>query len=146
MISILRADTDTLSDGTVRADQFDEESGSCFDYFIQYHIVREFCTRAIKDTPRGFLPLILNFIASILQNVTYPLLPHVSVHKSIANLLFFSVHYVSLQVRDYGSSHGMQGIDGLGGRDRDQIAVAQYQERIGDSYFTVIIIIDALTV
>ena len=135
MISILRADTDTLSDGTVRNDQFDEDSGSCFDYFIQYHIVREFCIRAIKDTPRGFLPLILNFIASILQNVTYPLLPHVSIHKAIANLLFFSLHYESLQLRDSRTLHGVQGVDGsvgLGDRDRDRASVAQYQERIGD--------------
>jgi Retinoic acid induced 16-like protein len=134
MISILRADTDTLSDG-MRVDQFDEDSGSCFDYFIQYHVVREFCIRAIKDTPRGFLPLILNFIASILQNVTYPLLPHVSIHKAIANLLFFSLHYESLQLRDCRTLHGVRGVDGsagLGDRERDQASVAQYQERIGN--------------
>ena len=132
IISILKSDTDTLSEGLYMAD-LNDDLGSCFDYFIQFHMVREFCIRAIKDTPRGFLPLILNFVASVFQNVSYPLLPQVSIHKAVANLLFFSYHYESLQLKESKVLH----VGPLGELSpewiyrRNQTSANSYQRRIG---------------
>ena len=125
----------------IHNNDFDENMDR-FDDFIQHHVIREFCVRAIKDSPKGILPLILNFIASILQNVKYQILPHVSVHRAVANLIFFALHYESLQNNgDFRSVNGLnnkssvygnnQAIPG-GGRSPSSVAI--YKKRIGDFF------------
>ena len=114
-----------------------------FDDFIQHHVIREFSLRAIKDSPKGILPLILNFIASILQNVKYEILPHVSVHRSVANLIFFASHYESLQNNGlFKSVNGLNNKSSLYGNSqatpgggRSSTAIAIYKKRIGDMAF-----------
>ena len=150
MIAILRADAamiisdhDHLSSSqypVLKSVQYlHENDDERFDDFIQNHVVREFCMRAIKDSPKGVLPLVLNFIASILQNVKYSFLPHVSIHKAVANLIFFASHYDSLQSLDSkplngngngnvngNIKHGNQVIVG-----RSSASISTYKKRIG---------------
>lgn len=141
MIGILKSEEMTSLDGIPVPDFYDNNSGSCFDDFIQHHVIRELCIRAMKDSPRGFLPLLLNFLASILQNVPHPLLPHVSVHRAVANLLFHSYHYESLKVRDspvryhYRGSGGVE-VTAAGHEDRDLGSADSYKKRIGNLDFT----------
>ena len=140
MIGILKVDDVVLSDGILAPGLLDINSGSCFDDFIQNHVIRELCIRAMKDSPRGFLPLLLNFLASILQNVPHPLLPHVSVHRAVANLLFHSYHYESLKVRDspvryhYRGSGGVE-VAAAGHDNRDLGSADAYKKRIGISFY-----------
>ena len=115
-----------------------------YDYFIQYHVIREFCVRAIKDSPKGILPLVLNFIASILQNVKYPFLPHITIHRSIANIIFFASHYESLQnINDTKSINSLINKNSLNNNynnnmipkeSRSSSAIAVYKKRIGDKH------------
>jgi hypothetical protein len=72
----------------------------CFDAFLHHRVILELCDRAIRDLPRGCLPLILGTLASWIRAVKYPLLPHHTVHKPIARLIstasrFDSRHYSS---------------------------------------------------
>ena len=136
MIAILKADDVTSCDGILVQGLYDKHSGSCFDDFIQNHVIRELCIRAMKDSPRGFLPLLLNFIASILQNVPHPLLPHVSVHRAVANLLFHSYHYESLKVRDspvryHYRGSGVSEKAAAGHESKDLGSADSYKKRIG---------------
>ena len=93
MIGILKLEDVTSYDGISVPDSYDNNSGSCFDDFIQHHVIRELCIRAMKDSPRGFLPLLLNFLASILQNVPHPLLPHFLPNIILLHFVFLSFLY-----------------------------------------------------
>ena len=146
MIAILRADAamiisdhDHLSSSqypVLKSVQYlHENDDERFDDFIQNHVVREFCMRAIKDSPKGVLPLVLNFIASILQNVKYSFLPHVSIHKAVANLIFFASHYDSLQSLDSKPLHGIGNGNMKHGNQvivgRSSASISTYKKRIG---------------
>lgn len=59
----------------------------CIDSFLAKHMMRELCSRAMKDHPRGTMAVILATAASLLRYIRYPLLPHQSVHVPLAQLI-----------------------------------------------------------
>ncbi len=64
-----------------------EKAYPCIDIFLSHHMMRELCTRALKDSPRGCMSVILAASAGILRYIRYPLLPHQSVHVPLAQLI-----------------------------------------------------------
>ena len=70
----------------------------CMDLFLQTRMVQELCNRAVLDLPRGCLPLVLSMLAILLRTVSYPLLPHMTVHKPIANLVSVAVRYDAMHM------------------------------------------------
>ena len=68
----------------------------CIDIFLRLHMMQELCVRAVRDMPRGCLPLIMGSTALMLRLVRYPLLPHQTVHKPIANLVSVASRYLPL--------------------------------------------------
>jgi hypothetical protein len=104
----------------------------CMDVFLQHRMVQELCNRAILDAPRGCLPLILTAMATLLHSVPYPLLPHMSVHKPLANLVSVAVRYDAMHM--YNSSNNNNGA-GLGKNGSMQLEqqqeYADYKRRVG---------------
>jgi len=72
---------------------------TCADVYLQHHVTHELCMRAIKDSPFGLLILVLDFLVRVLSEAPYPLLPHQTVHKPVANLITFCARYDALAAR-----------------------------------------------
>lgn len=96
----------------------------CMDAFLQSRMVQELCNRAVLDTPRGCLPLILTMLASLLRNVQYPLLPHMTVHKPIANLISVAVRYDAMHM--YTNAPNVEG-----GEVYNKTEYTNYKRKIG---------------
>lgn len=65
----------------------------CLDHFIQMNMISELCNRAMSDSPRGILRLVLTTVSTMLRQITYPLLPHQSVYRPVAKLIFVASRY-----------------------------------------------------
>lgn len=59
----------------------------CLDSFLSKHMMRELCSRAMKDYPRGTMATVLATAASLMRYIRFPLLPHQSVHVPLAQLI-----------------------------------------------------------
>lgn len=92
----------------------------CLDTFLQTQVLQELVNRAVRDLPRGCLPLILGQIAILLRNVKYPLLPHQTVHKPIARLISVASRFDALNTSNSSAS--------LTSRQE----LASYKKRIGE--------------
>ena len=69
----------------------------CINAFLECHMMHELCSRAVKDIPKGCLPLILGSVASLLRHVRYPLLPHQSVYKPVERLISISCRFDAIR-------------------------------------------------
>jgi hypothetical protein len=104
MILLLQSESDKwYLNYTGNEDELDIAVMPCFDVFLHHHMMLELCRRAIRDLPKGCLPLILGATATLIQNVKYPLLPHQTVHKPIARLIsevsrFDALHYTGANI------------------------------------------------
>lgn len=65
----------------------------CIDLFLQLNIIQSLASRAMKDYPKGLLPLVLTTFSTLLRVVPFPLIPHHSVHKPIAKLITVASRY-----------------------------------------------------
>jgi len=72
----------------------------CIEAYLHYRVMPELCNRALKDRPRGCLPIILSTASSILKKVRYPLLPHQTVHVPLGQLISFATRYDGLHASD----------------------------------------------
>ena len=68
----------------------------CIEAFLQHYVMQELCNRALKDKPRGCMPIVLTAVATILKCVRYPLLPHQTVHVPLVQLISCATRYDSL--------------------------------------------------
>lgn len=63
------------------------------DLFVQHHMTKEFCKRAMEDNPRGCLPMIMNFLTQIVCFVKFPMLPQQTFHKPLAQLIAHAARF-----------------------------------------------------
>ena len=106
----------------------------CIDTFLQSRMVQELCNRAVLDMPRGCLPMILTMLTALLKSIPYPLLPHMTVHKPIANLISVAVRYDAMH---------MSTTAGEVGKDAETFNKAEYtayKKRIGKPRCTAAIV------
>ena len=106
----------------------------CIDTFLQSRMVQELCNRAVLDMPRGCLPMILTMLTALLKSIPYPLLPHMTVHKPIANLISVAVRYDAMH---------MATTAGEVGKDAETFNKAEYtayKKRIGKPRCTAAIV------
>lgn len=59
----------------------------CIEYMLDNHIMEILCAMGLADQPRGMMGLVLQVVKLLLQHVTHPLIPHVSVHRPINHLI-----------------------------------------------------------
>ena len=76
-----------------RKQHFEELEIPCLEYVLQSSMISEIINRALTDTPRGLMPLVLTAISHLLRSVEYPLLPHQTVYKTVAKLISFASRY-----------------------------------------------------
>ena len=90
MISLLILESDKWS--AEYNDSADDEISDmpCFDIFLYDRVCEELVKRAVKDRPRGTLPLILGTLASLIRSIKYPLLPISNNSKHISRLISFA--------------------------------------------------------
>jgi hypothetical protein len=69
----------------------------CFEAFVENHMTQELCLRAIRDVPRGCMPVVLNAMVLLLHGVGYPLLEHQTIHRPIANLISIAARFDALR-------------------------------------------------
>ena len=119
MVALLQ----TESDRWVKqyADSPDPEVNElpCLDRFLQTHVMQELSSRAVRDLPRGCLPLVLGSTAALLRGVRYPLLPHQTVHKPIAHLVSVAARFDAMNFAGSDSTSKQE--------------LASYKKRIGES-------------
>jgi hypothetical protein len=65
----------------------------CLEHVLQSNMIQGIINRALTDTPRGLMPLVLTAISHLLRSIDYPLLPHQSVYKSVSKLILFASKY-----------------------------------------------------
>lgn len=96
MISLLVKESDKWSQEF--NDSVDDEISDmpCFDVFLYDRVCEELVKRAIKDKPRGMLPLILGTLASLIRSIKYPLLPISNNSKHISRLISFAARFDAL--------------------------------------------------
>ena len=68
----------------------------CLYMFIQRRYMQELCNRALRDRPRGCMPLIIAIITSLIKNVKYPLIHNQNIHMQICQLVSVTTRYESL--------------------------------------------------
>lgn len=86
MIKLLQADDARwVQSHSLRGDM--DVSYPCLGLFLDRHMMRELCTRAMKDCPRGTMAVVLATAASLVRYIRFPLLPHQSVHVPLAQLI-----------------------------------------------------------
>lgn len=105
MISLLVKESDKWSEEF--NDSVDDEISEmpCFDVFLYDRVCEELVKRAIKDKPRGMLPLILGTLASLIRSIKYPLLPISNNSKHISRLISFASRFDALHyTASYSSS------------------------------------------
>ena len=78
MITILQIESDTWFGQYSEKPDPDVADLPCLNSFLETNVMHELSNRAVRDLPRGCLPLILGTTASLLRSVRYPLLPQVS--------------------------------------------------------------------
>lgn len=105
MIVLIQAESDTWIAKYALSPDPEVSDLPCLDTFLQKHIMQELCIRAIRDIPRGCLPLILGASAQLFNVVRYPLLPHQTVHKPIANLVSVASRFDAMNYTSSSSSH-----------------------------------------
>lgn len=95
IITILKFDSEKwlAIQRKVDHDHMEESDIPCLDYFIQSNMIQSLCNRAHLDIPRGVMPLVLKALTLLLKSVAYPLLPHQSIHKSIAKIISVASRY-----------------------------------------------------
>lgn len=76
----------------------------CIDNFLHSNMTAELCDRAILDTPRGMMPLVLSCLSSLLRSCDYPLVPHTSVYKPIARLIFVAARYDGMVADEHSAA------------------------------------------
>jgi hypothetical protein len=125
MVELLEEESNKWSKrGTANPFDGDGSPGTpCMDTFLQSRMVQELCNRAVLDNPRGCLPLVLNILSLLLQSVSYPLLPHMTVHKPLANLISVAVRYDAIHMYT-DAAHTEQEVF-------NKAEYAQYRRRIG---------------
>lgn len=115
---------------------FRDDAGSCetpcMDVFLQSRMLQELCNRAVLDTPRGCLPMILTTLASLLRSVQYPLLPHMTVHKPIANLISVAVRYDAMHMYTNATNAAVTNNDTPDGEVFNKTEYANYKRKIGE--------------
>eukprot|EP01104_Vermistella_antarctica_P009492 TRINITY_DN2443_c0_g1_i1.p1 TRINITY_DN2443_c0_g1~~TRINITY_DN2443_c0_g1_i1.p1 ORF type:complete len:690 (+),score=140.31 TRINITY_DN2443_c0_g1_i1:248-2317(+) len=63
------------------------ETGPCLEYFLHHRILETLCTLGERDCPPGMRRLILSTVPTLLQNMQQPLLPHMSIHAPLCQLV-----------------------------------------------------------
>lgn len=101
----------------------------CIDTFLQSRMVQELCNRAVLDMPRGCLPMVLTMLTALLKSIPYPLLPHMTVHKPIANLISVAVRYDAMHMSTTAAVVGKEGEVVF-----NKAEYTAYKKRIGESY------------
>jgi hypothetical protein len=79
-----------------RKQRAEEYEIPCLEYVLQSNMIQGIVNRALTDTPRGLMPLVLTGISHLLRTIDYPLLPHQSVYKSVAKLISFATRYEAI--------------------------------------------------
>ena len=87
MLKLLQADDARWVRSHSVSSDLEASAYPCLDSFLTKHMMRELCSRAMKDYPRGTMSVILATAASLMRYVRYPLLPHQSVHVPLAQLI-----------------------------------------------------------
>lgn len=98
LVEILQSDAENWVTAQRKGSASNEEESliPCIDHFLQMNIVGELCNRAMSDVPRGIMRLTLTAFSTLIKNVPYPFLPHQSVHKPLAKLVFIAARYEAL--------------------------------------------------
>ena len=130
MLILLQEESDTWFHEINDPNCGDLSEMPCFDQFLQYHVTHELCKRAIRDTPRGTLPLILGTLASWIRGVKHPLLPHQSVHKHVARLISVAARYEALHYSAAGAL-----------TDSGKLDLINYKKRVGEGSFYFICVV-----
>jgi hypothetical protein len=103
MIELVRLDAEQwLETQKTLSTEHNEINTPVIDRLLHANIVRELCQRAIKDSPRGTLPMLLVALSSLLRTVKFPLLPHQSIYKPITNLISYATRYEELIEKSVG--------------------------------------------
>jgi hypothetical protein len=96
IVSILEKESEMWVAQSIECDDADTVDVPCADAFIMSQGLYKLCVFAAEDTPRGSLPAVMHSVARLLRTVKYPLLPHKSIHKPIARLVFVGTRYAQL--------------------------------------------------
>lgn len=59
-------------------------------------IIYALCNRAMQDTPRGSLPMLLNTLSSVIEHADYPLVKVRSVYEPLGQLISAALRYETL--------------------------------------------------
>lgn len=123
LVEILQSDAENWVTAQRKgsASNEDESLIPCIDHFLQMNIVGELCNRAMSDVPRGIMRLTLTALSTLIKNVPYPFLPHQSVHKPLAKLVFIAARYEALVGGDVQQPSSLE--------EREKYT--SYQRRIG---------------
>ncbi|CAM9418350.1 unnamed protein product, partial [Hapterophycus canaliculatus] len=112
----------------------DEEGGAigadllaapCLEFLLEERVVKVLCEMSTADRPAGTLALVLGAMASLLGQVSHPLLPSQAVHDPIAKL----VSAAGAHGRRSGGAAGNDGGTGKGGH-LDQTAPGSARRRM----------------
>lgn len=90
----------SIADSNCDNDAMHMSDTPCLDHFIQMNMISELCNRAMSDSPRGILRLSLTAISTILRQIPYPLLPHQSIYRPVAKIIFIASRYEAFIQQD----------------------------------------------
>lgn len=62
-------------------------TGPCLEFFLQERIMETLCALCLVDRPKGVRRLILSAITSLLSSLKVLLIPHMSIHQPLCNLV-----------------------------------------------------------
>jgi hypothetical protein len=110
------------SDSLVSHDASVDHTPLFISQFIRQRFMHELCVRALKDRPRGLMPLTLLVATTLLRSVKYPLLQHQSIHLPLSQLISVAARYELL----YPQSSR-----------RYQTSYASYKRRLGNVDFLI---------
>jgi hypothetical protein len=142
VVAILEEESNKWNKRSVSPLDGDGSPGTpCMDVFLQSRMVQELCNRAVLDSPRGCLPLVLTTLSLLLRSVSYPLLPHMTVHKPIANLISVAVRYDAMHMYTNAANAAAEGHQASGSSDVDafnRLEYSNYKRRIGTNMLVTI--------
>ncbi|CAM9419528.1 unnamed protein product [Ectocarpus sp. 6 AP-2014] len=105
----------------------------CLEFLLEERVVKLLCELGAADRPAGTLALVLGAIASLLGQVSHPLLPSQAVHGPIGNLVAAAGAHGQRLEGAGGSSRAGKGRPQLGSGQRRMLSSSSSRSRASSS-------------
>lgn len=71
-----------------REDGMYETTGPCLEFLLNQRILETLCMMGLSDRPVGLMAVVMQAFYTLLKHIKEPLLPHMSVHKPVCQLIY----------------------------------------------------------